>query len=131
MAELLADALRSQNRRVILTSLDEARPSDLSQAELLLVGSPAWSGERVVQPMVDFLEADIERLRGKTIAFFGSYDWGEGRYFDHLVTTLRARGLAVHGAPLLWRTTDEPPTPDETAEFLADVHRNGGRPSAG
>ena len=121
IADVLADHIRRSGHQVLLTALDEAQPSDLSGADLLLVGSPAWSGERVVQPIEEFLTENLDRLRGRRIAFFGSYDWGEGRYFEHLVARLRGEGLDVHAPPLLFRVGDDEPQSDDAREFMGEV----------
>jgi flavodoxin len=128
IADLLADHIRRSGHQVLLTALDEAQPSDLSGVDLLLVGSPAWSGERVVQPIEEFLTAHLDRLHGQRIAFFGSYDWGEGRYFEHLISHLRGEGLDVHGQPLLFRVGDAEPQSDDAREFMGEVLGVGGLP---
>jgi len=121
IAKLLAADLRRRGRRVLLTELDEARHSDLSQAEVILVGSPAWSGEAVAPPMVDFLTERLDSLRGKRVAFFGSYDWGDGRYFDRLAEDLRRQGIQVHRRPLLSQAGREPSDSRDVAEFLDEL----------
>ena len=121
MSDVLARALRDRSCRVLVTSLDEARRSDVSAADVLLFGSPAWSGERVVQPLADFVHGALERLRGKKVAFFGSYDWGEGRYFDGFAEELRQKGLQVHPTALVCRAADETLTAERANAFLADL----------
>jgi flavodoxin len=121
MARLLADRVREGGCRVLLTDLHDARISDLSQTEVLLVGSPAWTGEQVVEPLHDFLITNANRLRGKQIAFFGSYDWGEGRYFDQLTQQLRGKGLNVYDKPLLVRTEDAELQVADAETFLTGV----------
>jgi len=118
IAELLADDLRRRGVRVLLTSLEEARQSDVSGSDTVLVGSPAWSGERVAPPMVDFLTEGLERLRDKRVAFFGSYDWGDGRYFDRLADDLRRQGIQVHHRPLLSQAGRKEAGASEVAAFL-------------
>jgi len=130
IGELLAADLRRRGRRVLLTALDEASHSDLSQAGMILAGSPAWSGERVAPPMVEFLTDAVEHLRGKRVAFFGSYDWGDGHYFDRLADELRGKGIQVHHRPLLSQADREPSDSRDVAEFLDELLGKGS-PSAG
>ena len=126
IARVLAEHIRRCGCKVLQTDLHDALPSDLSAADLLLVGSPAWSGERVAQPVEEFLTDHLERLRGKKIAFFGSYDWGEGRYFESFVARLRAEGLDVHELPLLFKAGETEPQGDDAKAFMKDVLGVGG-----
>jgi flavodoxin I len=121
VADLLAECLRGRGCRVLLTSLEEADYSDLTEAQLVLFGSPAWSGERAVQPLVDFVNESITRLRGKKVAFFGSYDWGDGQYFESLLDQLRRSGLDVHETALLSKQDGEPLKAEAAEEFLAEL----------
>lgn len=121
MAEMLATELRRQGSRVLITSLDEARGSDLSQADLVLLGSPAWSGEGVVPVLKEFVRSTIDRLKAARVALFGSYDWGEGQYLDDFVHWLRAEGLTVHDVPLLRRVADGNLEAETAAVFVAGI----------
>ena len=121
IATVLAERIRGCGHRVLLTRLDDALPSDLSSADLLLVGSPAWSGERVAQPVEEFLTDHLQRLQGKRLAFFGSYDWGEGRYFDDFLARLRSEGLDVYEKPLLFKVGDAEPQGDDVQAFMEEV----------
>lgn len=117
MAKLLGEQIRQRDHRVLVTSLDEARRSDLAEAAVILVGSPAWSGERVVEPMIDFLLSNLDAIRGKRVAFFGSYDWGDGLYFDSLAETLHREGADVHEMPLVIQSGDAA-RPEDARVFL-------------
>ncbi len=121
MADLLADRLRRRGSRVLVTSLDEAQVSDVKEADLVLLGSPAWSGERVVEPLRDFVHQVLESLHGKRVAFFGSYDWGEGRYFDALAAELRGIGADVHETAFVIRVLDGPADAEAADAFLAEL----------
>jgi flavorubredoxin len=103
MAESLAQHLREGGARVLLTSLEEARLSDVSDAEVVLIGSPAWTGESVVPAVEHFLFDVAGPLTGKRIGFFGTYDWGEGHYFDGLMDRLRSAGIEFHSSVLTVR----------------------------
>lgn len=119
LAERLADQLRKRELRVLLTELDEAKVSDLSEADLVLVGSPAWTGERIVPALEEFLQAHAEYLRGKQIGFFGSYDWGEGLYFCGIRASLERAGACVDDTPLVWGVSGDEIAATEIEVFLA------------
>lgn len=121
IAELLAADLRRRDMRVLMTPLEDARQSDLLEADAILAGSPAWTGETVVEPLEEFLSEAGERLRGKRVGFFGSYDWGEGRYFDRLTDQLGRLGVAVCADPLLECGRVESLSPEEATRFIDDV----------
>ena len=120
MAEMLAAQLR-RNVRVLLTSLDEARESDFREAELILVGSPAWTGEQVVPAVAEFVTGSCSSDSCRKVAFFGSYDWGEGNFLDGLIEKLKAKGVAVHPERLLWPVNDGELAEERVAGFLAGL----------
>lgn len=121
MAEMLAAELRGSGSRVLLTSLDEARESDFRQAELILIGSPAWTGEQVAPPMDEFVSASCSGGRCRKVAFFGSYDWGDGNYFDAFTAKLKSCGINVHHEQLLWAVNREELTREKIVQFLSSL----------
>jgi flavodoxin len=107
LADRLAHHLRQCGAKVLLTSLEDAQPSDLAEADVVLIGSPAWTGETVVPAVEHFIHGAAGQLAGKRVGFFGSYDWGEGRYFDSLMAYLRSAGVELHGSVLTVRDGKE------------------------
>jgi flavodoxin len=130
LAARLSEELRRRGCKVLSTSLDEARRSDLAQCDAVFIGSPAWSGEQVTPALDEFVRGHVERLAGARVAMFGSYDWGEGRYFEALGEYLRSQAVAVHDRPLVSRQTDPELTDEVVTEFVAEVLAEAGRPES-
>ena len=103
LADRLAHHLRQGGARVLLTSLEDVRPSDVADADVVLIGSPAWTGESVVPAVEHFIREATGQLAGKRVGFFGCYDWGEGQYFDSLMAYLRGAGVELHDSVLVLR----------------------------
>ncbi len=120
LADRLAHHLRQGGARVLLTSFEDARPADLAGAEAILIGSPAWTGENVVPAVEHFLFDVAGPLTGKRIGFFGSYDWGEGHFFDGLMNRLRSAGVEVHGFPLVIHGGNEQIDDELVAAFTCE-----------
>jgi flavodoxin I len=120
MADRLAHYLRQGGARVLLTSLDDARPSDFSDADAVLIGSPAWTGESVVPAVEHFLFDVAGPLTGKRVGFFGTYDWGEGHYFDGLMERLRSAGIEFHSSVLTVRGEKGPVDDELVAAFAGE-----------
>jgi len=121
LADRLAHHLRLGGARVLLTSLEDARPSDVAEADVVLIGSPAWTGESVVPAVEHFLFDVAGSFAGKRVGFFGTYDWGEGHYFDGLMERLRRTGAELHGSPLALRGEKGQIDEELVAAFAGEV----------
>ncbi len=108
MAVAVAEGAKEQGKEVILKAVGDASPEDVLKADAVALGCPAMGCEVLeeaeMEPFVQELEK--ENLDGKPMAFFGSFDWGDGQWLrdwtdrmSKLGVKLVADGLAVQNTP--------------------------------
>lgn len=107
MAELIEKGARGAGAEVVLKSVDIADPEDAASCDILVLGCPSMGDEELEeQEFAPFMNAIEQYIRGKNIALFGSYGWGDGgwmREWEERVKTLGANlaaaSLIVNEAP--------------------------------
>lgn len=108
MAEAVAEGARRESAEVVLVPVGEASKTDLTIADGIALGCPAMGDEALeeteMEPFVSSFEKD--GLKGKALALFGSYDWGDGQWMREWVERMKAcrgqlvnEGLIVRNAP--------------------------------
>lgn len=106
MAEAVAQGAKDSGAEVELLSVDSATESILD-SDAILFGCPAMGSEVLEESEFDPFFSSIEdRLSGKKVALFGSYDWGDGEWMrswqERTAATgaiLMADGLIANNAP--------------------------------
>ena len=106
MAEAIAEGARSCGAEV---SLADVRLADdgILDGDVILFGCPAMGAEQLEESEFEpFFSSLEERLSGKKIGLFGSYDWGDGEWMrlwteraQSAGAVLIAEGLTAHNAP--------------------------------
>lgn len=108
MAEAVAEGIVSQGANASILSVDKAAKQNVIDSDAFALGCPAMGDEVLeeseMEPFMISLEG--EKLAGKPVALFGSYDWGSGQWMrdweERLKNTgasLVADGLTVQGLP--------------------------------
>ncbi len=107
MANLIAKGIEEEGKKAELVELSEVSVDDLKDEEIIIFGSPAYGAEELedteVEPFVASLEGNI---KGKKVALFGSWGWGDGEWMKDLEeriesygAELMAEGLTVKELP--------------------------------
>lgn len=99
MAKAVAEGVRSTGAAAELWEVSEINAADISSCPLLALGCPAMGDEELEEgefaPFFDELEP---HLAGKTVALFGSYDWGDGQWMrDWQERTAKAGAVIING----------------------------------
>ena len=79
-----------------MISVDAADESSVN-AEFIAFGSPASGSEEVAPEITEFIESVKDKLKGRKIGIFGSYDWGDGTWMSDWVDRMKAAGATVVG----------------------------------
>lgn len=107
MANLIGEGAKEAGANVSVKTTAEASLDDIKNADVVALGCPSMGDEVLeeceFQPFMDSAMAD---LKGKKVAIFGSYGWGDGRWIrewhENLTSNgciLLNEGLMVNGAP--------------------------------
>ena len=102
MAEAIAQGAKSAGAEVIITNAGAASPSSL-EADIIALGSPAMGDEILEEEeMEPFFSSIEDKLTGKKVALFGSYDWGDGQWMrDWEARVTKAGATLFNGEGLI------------------------------
>lgn len=96
MAELIAQGIEEAGKKAELISLSDITVDELKNEKIIIFGNPAYGAEQLeeseVEPFVDSLEGNI---KGKKVALFGSWGWGEGEWMKELEETIQSYGATL------------------------------------
>ena len=108
MAEAVGEGIKDAGKNAEVVDVSSAVLEDLKQSDVFALGCPAM-GEEVLEesemePFINEVEGFAD---GKTIALFGSYDWGDGQWMRDWVErmsnanakVLNGEGLMCHETP--------------------------------
>ncbi|MBR9648423.1 flavodoxin [Clostridium tyrobutyricum] len=107
MANLIAEGAKEKGADVNLINVSSASESDVKDADVVALGSPAMGAEVIEESeMEPFVESISGAVSGKKIALFGSYGWGDGEWMRSWVERMEGYGanlvndgLIVNEAP--------------------------------
>lgn len=96
MAMQIAEGIKENGADVDLFSSSEFAADMMDQYEGIAFGCPSMGDEQLeeceFEPM---FESCREKLKGKKIALFGSYGWGDGEWMRNWEDTCRADGAVL------------------------------------
>lgn len=107
MANLIAEGIAANGKTAEVVSVESATTDIFDSEELIVLGCPAMGDEVLEEGDFDpFIESIADKVKGKKVALFGSYDWGDGQWMrdwqDRMTgygAVLVDDGLIVNGDP--------------------------------
>ena len=98
MANAVADGIREKGGEAVLHTCDDFDGSKVAEYDAIAFGCPAMGDEVLedteFEPMFDGCKG---ALKGKNIALFGSYGWGDGEWMRNWVEQMEGAGATVVG----------------------------------
>ena len=94
MAKYIGEGAESVGVSVKLLNVEEADETVID-ADFIAFGSPAGGAEEVAPEMIEFIEGIKDKIAGKTVGLFGSYDWGQGGWMETWREEMKAENLSV------------------------------------
>lgn len=82
MAEAVAEGIKNSNQaNARLMTVDKASVEDIKKANAVALGCPSMGDEVLEETeMEPFIESIKDAVKGKKVALFGSYGWGDGKW---------------------------------------------------
>lgn len=107
MAHALVEGVAIEETKVTLLNVSEAKIENVANADAVALGCPSMGAEVLEESeMEPFVESISEAVKGKPIALFGSYGWGNGEWMNDWQdrvegygARLIADGLIINGSP--------------------------------
>lgn len=79
MAQAIANGIAQVESDVAVYQVNEADPATILAADKILLGCPSMGVEELEEyEFRPFFDSIKDNLFGKSVALFGSYDWGDG-----------------------------------------------------
>lgn len=123
MAECIYKAYREKNgeESVNLFSADSISPEEALEYETLILGCPAMGSEVLEEEIFEpFFSAIEPGIKGKKVALFGSYGWGDGQWMRDWKARCEAAGAEVADT-LIVHETPEPQDLEKCVEFAGKI----------
>ena len=96
MANAVADGIREKGGEAVLHTCEDFDGSKVAEYDAIAFGCPAMGDEVLedteFEPMFDGCK---DALKGKNIALFGSYGWGDGQWMRDWADRMTAAGATV------------------------------------
>jgi flavodoxin short chain len=94
--EKMAQAIAMGAKTEDIFSIDRANINEVLSHDSIALGCPAMGAEELEQDEFEpFIESIKDSLKGKKIALFGSYDWGDGEWMRLWQEDLENSGITL------------------------------------
>ncbi|MCR3758761.1 flavodoxin [Clostridium felsineum] len=118
MAKLISEGIKSAGGEVELLSVSDASIDKVKASDIVVLGSPAMGDEVIEEAEMDpFIESISEEIKGKKVALFGSYGWGDGKFMRDWVERMEGYGAKVLNDGLIIQDAPEGESKDQCIEF--------------
>ena len=109
MAEAVADGVREAGKEAEVVFVSSITPDALKDEPVFALGCPAMGAEVLEESEMEPFVAELEgNVKGKKIALFGSYGWGDGQWMrDWQERTALAGADIVSGEGLMLNETPD------------------------
>ncbi|EJO5349478.1 flavodoxin [Clostridium botulinum] len=116
MAEAIKDGLDSSH--VKLLSVSDATTKDVEEAEVVVLGCPSM-GDEVLEEgeMEPFVDSISNIVKGKKVALFGSYGWGDGQWMRDWEERMESYGAQLKVDSLIHQGEPDDSTIEECKAF--------------
>ncbi len=90
-------------------------------SDLLAFGCPSMGAEELEPAIEEYIDSVKDKLSGKTIGLFGSYDWGEGQWMEEWKEQIEGFGAKVVGDGLIVNLTPEGDSVEDCKKYGAEI----------
>ena len=96
MANAVADGVREKGAEATLVAAADLNAAMVDEYDAIAFGCPAMGAEALEEDEFEPAFNDcLPKLRGKKIALFGSYGWGDGEWMRNWEDTCRDAGAVL------------------------------------
>jgi flavodoxin short chain len=118
MAEAVGKGIVEGGKEANVVSVDAASIDALKEADVFALGCPAMGSEVLEESEMEPFVSQVEGFaKGKKIALFGSFGWGDGQWMRDWVDRMNAAGAMVLGGEGV--ICQEAPDDDALAQCVA------------
>ncbi len=98
MAEYIKEGITAEKKDVKLIPVSNASIDDVLKSDIVVLGCPSMGDEVLEESeMEPFMETLDDKIEGKKVFLFGSYDWGDGEWMENWVERVeKDKALSVN-----------------------------------
>lgn len=98
MAEYIKEGITAEKKDIKLIPVSNASIDDVLKSDIVVLGCPSMGDEVLEESeMEPFMETLDDKLEGKKVFLFGSYDWGDGEWMENWVERVeKDKALSVN-----------------------------------
>lgn len=98
MAEYIKEGITAEKKDVKLIPVSNASIDDVLKSDIVVLGCPSMGDEVLEESeMEPFMETLDDKIEGKKVFLFGSYDWGDGEWMENWVERVeKEKALSVN-----------------------------------
>ena len=99
MASVIADGIVKGGKEAELINVSEASNEVFDNEDVVILGCPAMGDEILEESEFEpFVESIAAKIKGKKVALFGSYGWGDGQWMRDWQQRTEAAGAKLAAA---------------------------------
>lgn len=118
MAEKIKEGIEDKGLSVSYQSVETVNPSDVLHYDKIVFGCPSMGVEVLEEEEFEPFFSNIEaNLKGKKVALFGSYGWGDGEWMDLWQDRVTEQGAHLFEKGLTINTIPSSEEEDQCFEF--------------
>lgn len=107
MANAISEGIKSVGNPVDVVTVEDADKNMVVNSDIIALGCPSMGAEvleeDLMEPFVDSLKE--VNFTGKTVALFGSYDWGDGEWMRDWEERMNGYGATLLDSGLIINLT--------------------------
>lgn len=98
LAEAIAQGVTESGKEALAITVDMVSLEDLEAVDVFALGCPAMGAEVLEESeMEPFVDEVVTFAKGKKIALFGSYGWGDGEWMRNWEEQMQSAGAQIVG----------------------------------
>lgn len=96
MAEAVGEGIKAAGKECAVVSISDISASDLEGETSFALGCPAMGAEVLEEGEMEPFVEEVEKFaKGKNIALFGSYGWGDGEWMRNWEEDAKGAGITL------------------------------------
>ncbi len=94
MANAIVEGIENAGAEANLVDVNDATAEDITSADAVALGCPAKGDEEIEDTTFrPYLEENMDELKNKKVAIFGSYAWNEGEWIETWKAEMEENGI--------------------------------------
>lgn len=108
MANAIVEGIEAAGGEANLVDVNDASADDVTNYDAIALGCPAKGDEEIEETTFrPFVEDNMDALKDKKVAIFGSYAWNEGEWIETWKSEMEENGVSIIEALKAYDSPDD------------------------